>query len=324
MEYETLQGSARSVFANHRLKTRATFETNNFWLTPENLASQSVFSSISATFYNGCSMAPLSGPVAGLPGAFHSYDEANTTTDAWLLDQLPNPRSYELVTSEVGVLVSAAQSPIVTLRDLGNPAFGYLDVNVTHNTAVPFIPIFGDPELVTEEAIALTPVEPPSGGEQYHERSYSFESGVNIESRFWLGISDSICAGCIFPVSRWEETVITGLTSQPIVLHDYFSQSYDAGQHNFLEHFLFEPRAEPGISPIILQELEELGIRFIQVSVLFGSASDPVYYGDEMVGHACALTSAIPAVSSWGIMIFILLLATCGTVVYRGPEVHRI
>jgi hypothetical protein len=72
-------------------------------------------------------------------------------------------------------------------------------------------------------------------------------------------------AGYTHPLARWVETRIEGCTSEPIVLHGYYSQTYRPEHHNFNEHFLFEPQLEPGLSPDVLTELREQDIRLIHV-----------------------------------------------------------
>ena len=60
-------------------------------------------------------------------------------------------------------------------------------------------------------------------------------------------------------------TTITGYTTTPIELTGYYSQTYRPEHHNVTEHFLFEPRLEPGISQTILDELEAKNIRLIHM-----------------------------------------------------------
>jgi len=62
---------------------------------------------------------------------------------------------------------------------------------------------------------------------------------------------------------QFEQTRIEGLTSEPIVLTGYFSQSFGGGSHLCPKDFLFEPALEPGISQTILDELEANNVRLI-------------------------------------------------------------
>ncbi len=81
-------------------------------------------------------------------------------------------------------------------------------------------------------------------------------------------------AGGLIPLStpllRFAQTRITGLTSIPIVLTNYYSQSYGAMNHNYFEDFLFEPRLEPGMPEQTLKELETADIQQVYVSISGG------------------------------------------------------
>lgn len=65
---------------------------------------------------------------------------------------------------------------------------------------------------------------------------------------------------------NWVETVIEGLTSEPIVLTGEYSQTYCPKYGNDVEYFLFEPRLEPGINQSILDELQAADIRLIYMA----------------------------------------------------------
>jgi len=62
---------------------------------------------------------------------------------------------------------------------------------------------------------------------------------------------------------QFERTRIEGLTSEPIVLSGFFSQSVGGGAHLCPKNFLFEPALEPGISQTILDELKAKDIQLI-------------------------------------------------------------
>jgi hypothetical protein len=72
-----------------------------------------------------------------------------------------------------------------------------------------------------------------------------------------------IGTGPTYDLREWEDTVITGLSTQPIQLRGFFSQSYKPGRHNIGEEFLFEPRLEEGISAQTVNELAAANIKQI-------------------------------------------------------------
>ena len=78
-------------------------------------------------------------------------------------------------------------------------------------------------------------------------------------------------------------TNITGLTSEPIVLKGYYSQTLRPEHHNYVEHFLFEPQLEPNISNSVLEELRTGNIRFIYMIIDHqGPRSGITTYGFEV------------------------------------------
>ena len=67
------------------------------------------------------------------------------------------------------------------------------------------------------------------------------------------------------PLLQFVETRITGLTTDPIVLTNCYSQTYGPGHHNFTEEFIFEPRLDPGVPPATLAQLNAANIQLIYV-----------------------------------------------------------
>ena len=67
------------------------------------------------------------------------------------------------------------------------------------------------------------------------------------------------------PVAEWVDTVITGLTTDPLRLTNSFAQSYGPGHHNFREQFIFEPGLDPSVTPAQKAELDAANIRLLHV-----------------------------------------------------------
>ena len=78
---------------------------------------------------------------------------------------------------------------------------------------------------------------------------------------YWPPYPKGPTAGYTAPMEKWVSTKISGLTSDPIVLRGYFSQTYRPGHHNFTESFVFEPSLEEGINPSQLAELREANVQ---------------------------------------------------------------
>jgi hypothetical protein len=87
-----------------------------------------------------------------------------------------------------------------------------------------------------------------------------------VTTRFhWPERSGGIDAGYTAPNIGFVETRIEGLLPEPLVLNSYWSQTYSPEHHNFSEHFLFEPRLDPGVSAAQVEALETARIRILHV-----------------------------------------------------------
>jgi hypothetical protein len=96
-------------------------------------------------------------------------------------------------------------------------------------------------------------------------RTYS-TNGVSIQTRYWLTVNPSHAVVGIGPTKNllnWEESTISGLTSEPLVLRGFFSQTYKPSRHNQSEQFLFEPVIDGGVSSAQLAELRAIDVRRI-------------------------------------------------------------
>jgi hypothetical protein len=257
-QYCVLQSESGDIFAHHRLKSRWQLETGSLWLTAGQLNS-GLYKQATFEYMADGMIGRLSGPMSDWPAASHDYNEP-TMTDTWQMGDLPNPRRYTLHTNNIPTLVSPAESAVVTLRD-----FGPLTLEVEYDKPVIQWDWSG-PIATTMDQVLLGPCLEPTSEDLLQKRRFEDPNGVRIETSFyWPAPPKGPTAGYTAPLARWVETRVTGCTSEPIVLHGYYSQTYKPEHHNFAEHFLFEPQLEPGLSPGLLVELGEKNIRLIHV-----------------------------------------------------------
>ena len=278
-EYCTFQGEYGNVFANHRLKSHWWIETKSLWLNAENLA-ECLYADVNIEYVAEGRIRQLRGRLPLWPMAGHKLGESETT-DSWLMHHLQNPRKCELITRNIPLQVSLAESPILILEDFGYGGWGSdsLLLRCEYEQEVPTVDWNG-PTTTKVEDIALWPCPQSQSGDTLQERTYEITDGVRIRTSFyWPQIPEFYF--WTFPLARWQETIIEGLTSEPIVLHGYFSQTYLPGHHNFSEFFIFEPRLEPGISKDLLDELETEDIRMIYLYADFGTPYIDIYGFDD-------------------------------------------
>ena len=273
VEYCTFQGEFADVFANHRLKSKWLFEMQNIWLTTANLSS-SFFGQLALEYLDSPRIRTLGGIPQLWPYASHTYDGVDTF-DGWTMHHLSNQRACELRVEHVPTKVSVEESPILTFVDFWLP---YL--NVQYQRPVPSWDWQG-PKTTTSDSIRLCPCPKPQPGDILRQRTFTGPKGVKIQTTFYWPPDPGAAAGYTAPLSRWVETIIEGYTTQPIVLHGWYSQTYRPEHHNFGEHFIFEPRLEPGIAPDLLAELRAKNICFIHVFAGYQDVTITTYGFDD-------------------------------------------
>ena len=116
-EYCTFQGEYGNVFANHRLKSHWWIETKSLWLNAENLA-ECFYADVNIEYAAEGRIRRLQGQLPWWPMAQHKMG-GTETTDSWLMHHLQNPRKCELITRNIPLQVSPAESPILTLEVFG-------------------------------------------------------------------------------------------------------------------------------------------------------------------------------------------------------------
>ncbi len=252
-QYQSLQGRGGNVFTNHRLKSRWTLSCGNVWLTEENLQ-QCLYNDVEIEYVADGHIEKVSGEIATLPDFGHTYEEPQTefdnfkTIDRWHFPNLSNPRTYRLRTQPL--FQRALSDPLITQDDLR------LLIEVEYEQPVPL----SETETTTTDAAALyRPWQPDD--ELLEQCSFEDANGLSIITEFYVQWQ---LPGTLAPTSiQFGQTRIEGLTSEPIILTGFFSQSIGGGAHLCPKYFLFEPQLEPGISQQILDELRAKDIRFI-------------------------------------------------------------
>jgi hypothetical protein len=259
------QGEYGEVFANHRLKSRWHVTTESLWLTAANLAT-SFLDETTVEYRESCIALEQSGVPAEWPDASYGF-AGGTASFGFGLDFLQNPRQYALTIHGIPSLVAPAESPLLVLED-----FGCLSLQVDHATPVPAWGLFGL-ETTTTDSVLLCACPQPQPDDQPQTRLLAEGGFLAATSFFWPAPPSGIVAGYTAPLTRFVETEISGVTSTPLVLASEASQSYRPEHHNFGEHFLFEPRVDPGVSPAQLAELEASGVSAIHVRYSFGESA---------------------------------------------------
>lgn len=263
-EYVVAQEEFGDVFSNHRLKSKWQLSTLNLRLTSEQ-ARNSLYRTGAVEYLEGGLAARLAGSLSSWPLASHGYAPATSlSSDGWQTGQGADARAWRLDT-ELVTSVAGARPPVVTLTDFRKLVW------VTYSKGMPALDYQGDFLLVTQEVVRLTAPQLPDSTSIRRDQTFSLtnrNNGQVLSVRtvfYWPKHPFGVDAGYTAPLLRFEETRISGLLSEPVVLRGYFSQTYRPGHHNFTEEFIFEPRLEPGLPVHLLTELRNANIHLLHV-----------------------------------------------------------
>ena len=252
--YQTLQGRGSNVFTSHRLKSRWTLTPKSLWLDKSNLQS-CTYAQADIEYAADGEIRHVSADVSLLPGAEHAYKEPQNEweqcvlIDKWRFADLRNPRVYALGTKPL--FWGTVRDPLVTLEDFR------LSVEVAYERPVRL----DEPNATLTEEVSLYQPWEPTGQDFLEDCSFvDPNTGVSVSTQFY--VHWSMMGGTPTSV-QFERTRIEGLTTEPIVLIGFYSQSVGGGAHLCPKDFLFEPGLEPGISQTILDELAARNVQLI-------------------------------------------------------------
>ena len=97
--------------------------------------------------------------------------------------------------------------------------------------------------------------------------AFSLPGGVSVQTSYWYPPPPrGATAGYTAPAIKWEQTTLSGLTTSPIVLTGYYSQTYAPAHHNFAGQYIFDPRLEPGLSEAVRDELAAANVAYVMVA----------------------------------------------------------
>lgn len=261
-----LYGSERAdAFASHRLKLRAALEGRNVWLAQDQLV-EPIYTQARVEYVSGATTALLEGAPSTFAGASHAVTldgEQLVVLDGWQA-----AAGAWSLRSRLPGLLTRGESPVHTLDDL------FFELVVTWDTPVPHLTFSLEngnlePATRTEEAVDLWGFCPEdvSVSSTFPRIEATFTAGaLSIETAYWFPPPPrGVSAGYTAPVIKWESTTLTGLTTEPLVLTGYFSQTYAPNHHNFGGQYIFDPRLEPGVSAASLAELDAANITYLVV-----------------------------------------------------------
>jgi hypothetical protein len=232
---EVWQGECSDVFTLHRQKSRTEVETRNVRLSETN---RTFYGQVHFEFLDGTEVRTISGPMEDFVNHFHQV-QGTDIVDGWRVSFGAGTREIHLITSDAAPAPISSANPIRVLSDFR------LMLGESNGFAC----------LRPHRAVRED--DPPRGAE------FVSTNGWSIVAEYWTPKEAHFQIIKTLPLLAWKQTRISGLTTVPIVLTNYYSQTFRPGHHNFHEDFVFEPRLDPATTPQQLSELAARNIRMI-------------------------------------------------------------
>lgn len=280
-----LQGENSTVLGLHRAKAIVS-------LSHRGLALQS--RALDSTFWSDWQVATtrdgqprtFGGDPTRLPGFWHRAPDLGSEWPGPIFDGFewtPNAATETIIDWSIQATlpwrVSAAEVPLLTFDD------AWTSIHLEYDREL-FDPDYWDGGMTAEAMAVLGPCPEAEVITEAHtkrELVLNGPNGLSFDIRFWWPPPPKgIVAGYTAPLARWDRTVISGLTEEPIELQGYWSQTYRPGHHNFTEAFVFEPRLEEGIDRAVLDELLALDVVALRVE---SSWEEPIIHAMDANGR---------------------------------------
>lgn len=260
VELCTFQGEYGDVFSMHRGKSRWTIETTASWLDEASLDA-GIFGRVAVEHLRDRSRVQSDGDLRTFPGATHTID-GTTLVESYADDEMSGARTFSIETHTVRE-VEDWRSPLFTYDDFSKYVW------IDYATPKPLVDWMGS-TTTTQDVINLQPCTGPDDltpAHILHEEDIDGPNGVTVNTRlYWPPNPTGAIAGYTAPLIAWDATTITGLTTNPIVLRGWWSQTYRPEHHNFGSNFIFDPWLEEGIDSATLDELTTLDIRYLYIA----------------------------------------------------------
>jgi hypothetical protein len=239
------------VFGTHRLKSLLSLHTASLRLYPTNVL-KGIYTQGSLEYHENGALQTLGGPIVSWASESTS---SSSSTLRWSTGTGASSRAWRLDTT-ITTNVTGSQPPVLTQQDF------HPNLSARYATPMPKINGQGPSTTATNEMVRLEPVPAFDTPGPLQVRTLQ-TNGITLQTSYYWPKTSGGLVPFSSPLLRFAETHITGLTTNPIVLTNYYSQSYGAFNHNYYEEFIFDPRLDPGSSPALLAELQAANIQLI-------------------------------------------------------------
>jgi hypothetical protein len=255
------------LFNSHRLKSRWTIQATNAELNETNMTTATV-PWVTWTRASNGALVTFSGSLTSLPNAtLDVFIDWHLSTYAyhWTETTPAGPINYALTSYSEQTQTLPFGPGLMTPKDI----FSSADLRAEYPQPLPYLDSYQGLSFVTNADIHVEQWRSPRSNDFYFDLRFTIPntpSNINIRTGFWL---QGDYSGYPFLYYLYAhiignlETTIEGLTSEPIHLQDFFSQTFCSDHFEHSERFIFEPRLEPGISQTFLAELRAKDIAWL-------------------------------------------------------------
>lgn len=164
--------------------------------------------------------------------------------------------SYDINLSRTTIHLSDPRYTLTCRYAVSQPEEGYDNGRIIEETMEDSVSLYQISEEPTPDWLSRAP--------RFRVGTVTFSTQYDLGLPLFGGSPTFIWKTPI--LNQWGKTTIVGLTSVPLVITDRFTQTYQPGHHNFVEHFWIEPALIPGLTAELREELREADIRFIVVT----------------------------------------------------------
>jgi hypothetical protein len=241
------------------------------------------FTDLTLEYLDGTSVVTISGPITNLSNFRHQtfadpWSSLGWFEDHWTLNMHSGTMGF-MLRARVGRELDS-RAPF---HSLAESLFQGPELEVQFPQPVMYMSAFGHVGYDTNAITQLYPLRTEAANDRFMEKTFSVTAQgktIDIQSTYWLP-KEARGDDCRCPILRIVESRITGFTTEPIVLRGYWSQTYGNIHSQDFEHFIFEPRLEPGLSSTQLAELAAADIVQIYINGNGGEDAALILIGQD-------------------------------------------
>ena len=246
------QGEGGSVFEKHHLKSRLRAETLNARLDGTN---RTYLSNVAFEFLDGTNVISTAGAITNWPEFSHSTDRSGTV-DSWSYGSGSSRRVFSLRLDGLGLGGVPSSDAIRFLSDYS--------ATLSATLAAPIVSVGSDGVVFWNTNLSASLVLTRSTATNEIMGVSVARAGKTAGGTFrTLTPPNGGVFIWTYPALEWIDGYLSGFTSEPVPLRNYYSLTFNPAHHNWNDEFIVDPSLDPGVSAAQRAELFSANIRLI-------------------------------------------------------------